>query len=227
MDRFTGKKLLVFGDSIMFGSGNDGFGVGEYLVREFGFDLKKYCVGGARVGYFEGKNWLVEQVKTAIENSELPDYVIFDGFTNDCCKSDGISYDVPLGETVEGFESFDIFSVKKEGSTFTNCFENILSAFKKYFPTAKVIFVRPHNMGRRGEEIQKIYGERAIELCKKWGVTVADIYTCSDLNTFLPDHRDLYTADTYNWGRGDGTHPNDRGYVEKYLPVIKEVLLSL
>ncbi|MDE7330377.1 MAG: SGNH/GDSL hydrolase family protein, partial [Clostridia bacterium] len=123
-----------------------------------------------------------------------------------------------------GYEGFDIFSLKKENTTFSNCFENIISAFKKYFPQAKVLFVRPHNMGRRGEEIQKIYGERAVEICKKWGVDVADIYKDSDLNTFLPDHRDLYTADTYNWGRGDSTHPNAKGYREKYMPVIEAAI---
>ena len=88
---FSGKTLLVLGDSIMYGSGNGGKGVGEYLGERFGFILKKYCVGGARVGYYEGKNWLVEQVRSAILDGISPDYIIFDGFTNDCNMTDGKS----------------------------------------------------------------------------------------------------------------------------------------
>lgn len=224
---FTGKTCIVFGDSIMYGSGNGGFGVGEYLNRDLHLSIKKYCVGGARVGYYEGKNWLVQQVRDAVNAGENADYIVFDGFVNDCYKTDGINYDVPLGETSGGFDGFDIFALQKENTTFSNCFENILCAFKKYFPGAKVLFVRPHRMGRRGEEIQKIYGERAIELCEKWGVGTADIYRDSDMDTFLADHRDMFTADTYNWGRGDSTHPNARGYEEKYMPIIEKALSRL
>ena len=64
-----GKKLLVFGDSIINGSGNNNFGVGEYLERDYGVKLYKYCIGGARVGFVEGKSWVVEQVRKIIRRS--------------------------------------------------------------------------------------------------------------------------------------------------------------
>ena len=57
MSGFGGKNLLLLGDSIMYGSGNGGVGVGEYLSADLGFNLIKYCVGGARVGYREGKSY--------------------------------------------------------------------------------------------------------------------------------------------------------------------------
>ena len=227
MCTFKGKKLLVFGDSIINGSGNNGIGVGEYLAEHLGFKMKKYCVGGARVGFFPNKNWMVEQIREAINNGEIADYIVFNGFTNDCDMNNGKTCDVPLGDMSEGFENFDIFAVQKEGSTFSNCFENILHALKKYFPKAKLLFVRPHNMGRRDDYFQRLYGERAVEICKKWGVPVADIYKESDLNTFLSDHRDKYTADTYGWGTGDCTHPNAAGYLEKYMPIIEDAIKQL
>ncbi len=220
------KKLLVFGDSIMYGSGNGGVGVGEYLAKDLGFCLTKYCIGGARCGYYVGKNWIIEQVKTAIEKNEQADYIIFDGFTNDCYRTDGVNFDVPLGDITQGFDNFDIFKVEKT-FTFSQCFENILWAFKTYFKGAKVLFVRPHEMGRREKEAQKIYGERAVELCKKWNVAVADIYAEGKMNTFLPEHRDKYTADTYGWGKGDSTHPNAEGYKKFYLPVIESKIKEL
>lgn len=227
MENFKGKKLLVFGDSIMYGSGNGGVGVGEYLAQSLGFTVKKYCVGGARTGYYPGKNWIVAQVRSAIENKETADYIIFDGFTNDCNMTDGATCDVPLGEIKDGFDGFDIFAVKEEGSEFSGCFQNILHAFKKYFPQARLLFVRPHKMGRRDAKAQLIYGERAVWLCKKWSVAVADIYNDSDMDTFLPEHRDKYTGDTYGWGRGDSTHPNRAGYLEKYMPVIEKEIKKL
>lgn len=224
---FKNKKLLVFGDSIMYGSGNGGIGVGEYLAEDLGFSLKKYCVGGARMGYYPGKNWIVEQVRMAINDGASADYIVFDGFTNDCNMTDGKTCDVPLGNISTGFGGFDIFAVEKEGSTFSGCFENTVHAFKKYFPQAKLLFVRTHRMGRRDDYYQRLYGERALDLCKKWGVAVADIYAKSDLDTFDPAMRDKYTNDSYGWGRGDATHPNAIGYIEKYMPIIEEVIKTI
>ena len=154
MNGFKGKTLLLLGDSIMYGAGNGGYGVGEYLVKDLGVKLKKYCVGGARVGFCEGKNWLVEQVRSAVNDGVVPDYVVFDGFTNDCFRTDGVNFDVPLGNTVS--VAPDVFAVEKTDD-FSICFESIVAAFEKYFPAAKALFVRPHKMGRREEEAQKIY----------------------------------------------------------------------
>ena len=214
-------KLAVFGDSIMFGSGNGGIGVGEYLVEKYGFELHKYCIGGARVGFREGKNWIIEQVRKAIDDKVFPDLIIFNGFTNDCNKSDGVNCDVKLGETCE---PKDIFLIEREEANFTLCFISVVAALKKYFPNAKSLFVRPHKMGRREAEAQLIYGERAVSICEQYGIGVADIYRESDLDTFQPDQRDKYTFDSYNWGQGDCTHPNDKCYREKYMPLIfKEI----
>lgn len=223
-----GKKLLLLGDSIMNGSGNNEYGVGEYLVKDYGVKLYKYCQGGARVGYFEGKNWMVEQVRRSIHDKVDPDIIIFDGFTNDCHTNPPESEcDVPLGEMSEGFEGFDIFAVSKDNTTFSNCFENIAAALKKYYPNARCLFIRPHRMVSRGEKCQVEYGERAIAICRKWGIPVCDLYKDCDFDTFREEDRDKYTNDSYGWGRGDGTHPNARGYEERYMPVIEKSISKL
>ncbi len=226
MEEFKGKTLAVFGDSIMFGSGNNGKGVGEYLAEEYGFDLHKYCVGGARVGFYPGKHWVVEQIKQAIADDMLFDYIIFDGFTNDCNMTDGEHCDVPLGETRPERTPYDVFAITKKDD-FSKCFESIVCAFANYFPNAKTLFIRPHKMGRRDARAQLEYGDRAAEICAKWNISVADLYNNSDLDTFDEQMRDLYTNDSYGWGRGDCTHPNAEGYTKKYMPLIKEALLKL
>lgn len=222
-----GKSVAVFGDSIAYGSGNGGFGVGEYLEKHMGLTPIKYAVGGARVGFCEGKNWVVEQVRNAIRDGICPDYIVFDGFTNDCNISEGATLpDVPLGEMSKGYEGFDIFNVEK-CFTFSRCFEELIFAFMKYFPKAKLLFFRPHNMGRRDDLLQRQYGERALEICKKWGVAFVDLYSESGLNTFIPEHRDMFTCDSYGWGRGDCTHPNALGYELKYMPLIEAKFKTL
>lgn len=224
---YSGKKLLLFGDSIMFGSGNGGYGVGEYLSDRLGFTLAKYAVGGARVGYVAGKSWVVDQVRCALSNGESADYIVFDGMTNDCNLSDGATLpDVPLGEMTEGYSGFDIEKVGEEMS-FSRCFEEIVCAFMKYFPAAKILYIRPHNMGRRDDNLQRIYGERALEICRKWGIPYVDLYSNSGMNTFIPEHRDAFTFDSYGWGRGDCTHPNAAGYELKYMPLIEAALRSI
>lgn len=223
----SGKSVAVFGDSIAYGSGNNGFGVGEYLNKHLKLSVVKYAVGGARVGFCKDKNWLIEQVKNAIRDGIAPDYIVFNGFTNDCNISEGATLpDVPLGELKAGYAGYDIFSVT-ETMPFTRCFEEVVFAFLKYFPKAKPLFFRPHNMGRRDDVLQKQYGERAIEICKKWGVPYVDLYSESVLNTFIPEHRDMFTCDSYGWGRGDCTHPNALGYELKYMPLIEAKLKSL
>lgn len=218
MNDWSGKRLAVFGDSIMFGSGNHGVGVGEFLRDKYGFGLYKYCIGGARVGYYEGKSWMVDQVKQAVKDGIRPDIILFDGFTNDCYKTDGEHFDVPLGKRggakpLEEITKADNFSV---------CFESIVKAFSDIFPGAAVVFVRPHRMGRREDGAQRDYGDRAAEICRDYGVTVADIYGKSGLDTFDPSMRDAFTCDSYGWGRGDATHPNEEGYRRFYLPILCE-----
>lgn len=224
---FKGKKLLIFGDSIMNGSGNGDYGVGEYLQARYGFGLLKYTVGGARVGYVAGKSWEVEQVRSIIADGVQPDYIIFDGLTNDCCEEDKKTEpDVPLGGYIESYNGRLIDEIT-QADDFSTCFDAILHTLLVKFPCAKILFVRPHNMGRRDDKLQKLYGERALALCKKWGVPFVDLYSESGLNTFIPVHRDLFTADSYGWGRGDCTHPNSLGYELKYLPLIEAKLKTL
>jgi hypothetical protein len=171
---------------------------------------------------------MIDQVRQAIADGVQADYIAFNGFTNDCNISEGATLpDVPLGDIKVGYSSFDINAVKKEGSTFSNCFEEVVCAFLTYFPKAKILFVRPHNMGRRDDKLQKLYGERALEICRKWDVPYVDLYSQSNLNTFLPVHRDLFTCDSYGWGRGDCTHPNALGYELKYMPLIESKLKTL
>lgn len=222
---YKDKVLLVFGDSIMFGSGNYGKGVGEYLEERHGFKLRKYAVGGARVGFDEGKSWVVEQVRDAIKNGERPDYIVFNGFTNDCNMTDGKHCDVRFGES-RNEKIIEIMSIEKSAS-FTECFESVCAAFETYFKGAKILFMRPHKMGRRDSYEQVRYGEWAVNTCKSFGFGVADIYEKGELDTFDADMRDKYTFDSYDWGRGDATHPNDKGYEKFYLPVIEEELEKL
>lgn len=233
MTDLKGKKVLVFGDSIMYGSGNGGFGVGEYLERDLGMVCKKYAVGGARVGFIAGKSWVPEQIMKALDEGAEADYIIFDGFTNDCNISEGATGpDVPLGAVTSGsahhpFECPAVYKLKREGSTFAECFQSVIYTLLLRFPKAKILFIRPHNMGRRDHDLQKQYGEYALYICEKWGVPYVDLYKNSGLNTFIPRHRDMFTCDSYGWGRGDCTHPNALGYELKYMPLIEAALLAL
>lgn len=226
MDLYS-KKVLILGDSIMNGSGNDNFGVGEYLKKDYNITLYKYCIGGARVGFVEGKSWIVEQVKLAILDKVDPDLIIFNGFTNDCCIKQNGECDVPLGEMSNEAQGEDIFSVSNKNTNFSTCFESILHALKKYFPNSKYLFVRPHKMGKRDAVKQVEYANRAIILCNKFQIPVCDIYLNSGIDTFLTEHRDKYTFDSYGVGFGDCTHPNALCYEEKYLPLIKSSISKL
>ncbi|MCD8201840.1 MAG: SGNH/GDSL hydrolase family protein [Clostridia bacterium] len=226
MCALKGRTVLLIGDSIMYGSGNGDYGPGEYLRDDLGADILKYCVGGARTGYYEGRSWIVEQVRKAITDGVRPDVVLFDGMTNDCYMTDGEHFDVPLGEFVSEKKPVDIFEVAKTDS-FSVCFDAIVYALKTFFPDARLLYMRNHRMGRREEKAQCEYGEMALDICRSRDVDFVDIYADSGLDTFDPEMRDLYTNDTYGWGRGDCTHPNDEGYRRFYMPLIEEKIKTM
>ena len=117
---------------------------------------------------------------------------------------------------------YDISGIDK--TTFSGGMEYVIGTLKKTYPNCKLLYIRCHNMDSRNADLQKTYGQRALEICEKWGVRVADVYKYGGMNTNLKTDKLNYTYDTYNTGTGDGTHPNRKGYIQCYLPVVRQQL---
>ena len=119
------------------------------------------------------------QILSQLEKSpaEIPDYILFDGGTNDAeylFNNKEISY----GEVTDSKDpqTFDL-------KTFAGAFENLVYQMQQKWQGADLIYVAVHKMGSRDKEVQEKLRELELKICAKYGVAVADIYEDTELDT--------------------------------------------
>lgn len=202
----TGLKVATIGDSIMAGDGNNGKGIGDILQEKYNINLTDYSVGGAHIYYdnAEGSSTqnIISQAQKIIDDDVNPDLIIIDGLAND------LSDNADLGTITSGFSNLNI-----DNTTFSGGLEYIFNLLKTNYPSAMIVYLRPHNMGSRDYSNQVAFGNRAIDICNKWSVNVCDIFKKSGLNTNLTQMRPF----TNN---SDRTHPTQEGYDKFYIPLL-------
>lgn len=211
---FAGKNMYVFGDSIMKGH-TYVKGAADFVAEKQQIGLKKYAVNGAAVldlGRPEGQ--ILYQLQTAPETA--PDYILFDGGTNDA-------------EYLEKYRE-DVREIHLK--TFAGELEKLVCEMQKKWPKAELIYVAVHKMGSRNPQIQKRLYEIACKVCEKRGVAIADVYKKASLDTSEDWQRKKYTFDECGEDgtpgeNGTGTHPNIKAIKEFYIPQITKELLKL
>jgi putative cell wall-binding protein/lysophospholipase L1-like esterase len=212
----NGKKLLNFGDSIAKGTGNNNIGYAEIIGGKTDMICYNYAVGGAVFGTDKNRptrSRIPAQVDLAIKNGIDPDYIIFEGGTNDISFAD-------LGKITEGYTaSLDL-------DTFCGGMEYCCKTLLTNYYDKKIIFVRVHNRVSSNKTLQKVYGDKAIEICKKWRIPYVDLYSEGELNANNPTQRLMYTVYKPELGTGDGTHPNQAGYEKFYVPMILNKMID-
>lgn len=205
---FLGKALYVFGDSIMAASTAGVDGVGEQLRDKYGMTLTNYAIDG-RLITVRDSSYRNDTILYEIENASaiIPGYIIWNGGTNDISNWNTISHgDISTG-----------FSATLDESTFCGAFEKTIKTLLQKYPGARIIYCTTHVNSGRDLTDQNACWELTREMCKKWGIAVADINYDSGLNTFLTEYKGVFTD-------AGGTHPNTNGYKLFYLPVIEHKL---
>lgn len=217
--KLKGKKLTVFGDSIMYGYGNpvgSTFeGIAEMIGNKYGMDYKKYAKSGSVMGKTTGKSHIADQVRNAIDAGRKSDLIILNGGTNDTWHSD-----IKLGKITDGYDMSSI-----DESSFSSGFEKTMWLIKNEWKDTPVIYVRSHRMALGTKARQESIGARALELCRKWKAAGIDLYNESELNGNI-----LSMSQRYIWDDDDanrGIHPNALGYAKYYLPHIGKNIAAL
>lgn len=215
------KNVYAFGDSIVYGHNAPGSAFMNLLANKYSMNLRKYAKNGATV--IDSGNDIIAQVNSA--SAEEPDFVVFDGYTNDAYgspetdsfNSNGSNTDVTtvLGEIQgSGASAFD-------SSTFCGAFEEILYTMKQKWPNAKIVFVTIHKSGARDFGIQTQLHDLTVEMCENWGVEVVDMFNDASLDTRNADEMKAYIIN------GAGSHPNIACCEEFYVPMIADKLIEL
>lgn len=129
------KSVYAFGDSIVYGDEAPQESFMQFIADDYAVDLNMMAKNGATV--MPGSNSIISQVNNAPE--EAPDFVVFDGYTNDAYgssdsdefNSSGSHKDITqcYGEiTPEGTEEFDtsgLFFIQKN-KLLRACFKSII-----------------------------------------------------------------------------------------------------
>ncbi len=207
-----GKTLLAFGDSIMFGSGNNDVGIADIIGEKYGMHRFDYSYPGAVMGEYSGKSHIANQVNHAIAANRKPDLILLNGGTNDMFRTS-------LGYFHSGY---DMSSIGE--STYTEGFEKTMWKITKQWSGVPVIYIRCHRMVLGTDENERAFGDRGIAVAEKWKAGTIDLYHDSALNTEITSMRDRYTSWDDDRNACDSIHPNALGYAEFYLPEIAKVL---
>ena len=206
--KLGGKKLLSFGDSIMYGLGNSGEGIADMIAEKYGMLSKDYAVSGATFGIYEDRSHIADQVKAAAKTEYQPDIILIDGATNDMLH-------VKLGSMTEGK------NIKKyDEKTFAGGMEYSLSLLEKYYKDVPVLYVRAHDMAACDDKKEQEFGKYGLKIAEKWGITYADIYEDTLFDTEIDWICEKYTLYREKVKGKDSIHPTALGYAKYYLPLI-------
>jgi hypothetical protein len=216
--RLKGKTMYAFGDSIVYGHNYARSFVNLTAEREL-MTLTKYARNGATIGPAGGSGQILTQVRGAA--SQSPDYVVFNGGTNDADLIYNNRYRV--GTMAAGFDpaTFD-------NSTYAGSLETTIHTMRAKWPTTPIVYVAVHKLGSRDWNTQLAIRSVTLQICNKWGVTVADVFNHTTLDTRIDSHRVAYTfnglVNGYPGTGGTGTHPNLAGITTFYVPMLTAAL---
>lgn len=225
---FEGKSVYAFGDSIVDGHKYANAGFVEFVSAKEGMVLKHNgAVNGATIMPGGTGGQILDQINSA--PGEAPDFVIFDGGTDDAYESNDSLWG-SVGESKDPAQ-FDV-------NTVAGNFESMIYEIQQKWPDARLIYVAAHKLnGGRAVERQDILHELEMSACNKWGVTVANLYDDSEFNTREQDYRWNYTFDElgtdglpgnmntimssdFDADHPSGIYPNFRGIENFYVPML-------
>ena len=214
VSEFKGASVYSFGDSLIDGKESEGYGMLYEIVDGYGLDYTEYAFRGSAINIHNADQTKVVYNQLTAADNGSPDYIIFNGLTNDVSNiTESSEIRLSVGTISDGFDA------ELDTTTFCGSFETILRLMKEKYPTAKIIYVTPHNMATKNADGMRVLVDVAIQICEKWGITVADVYNDSGLDLNDEDMKTMYSV--------DGCHLNKLGYETFYVPLITEKMLEL
>lgn len=211
------KTAVFLGDSICAGTTVEGefynYGWAGLIGEPNLMVWKNYGMNGGTVtnlSSVQEVRWLETQANTAITEYPNADYVIFEGGCND---ADQLK-EAGLGVIASDYANFDT-------NTFTGALESLILKLVTAYPKARIGYIIPQKMyavnDHTANHIHRKYFDRAVEVCKKWGIPYVDLWNSNPLNPKLSTASLFYT---------DGQHLTLDGY-KRITPQIESFMRSL
>lgn len=223
-NKLYGKTIIWNGDSICAGLQLTGKWA-DRIAQKNSMEYKSYAIGGGTIA--EGLPPLQSgsprhSVSATLERmyEEYPnaDYVIIEGGTNDADLLGNALADestTKLG-TIDPID----YSGDYDKTTFCGALESVFYRATKYWFGKKIAFIVAQKMGDKNVRTyanRRLYFDKAVQICLKWGIPYLDLWNGCYLNPALPWMYDnTKTADENkaenNGYYYDGQHLTARGY---------------
>lgn len=209
-NKLIGKTIIFDGDSICNASsaGSEDGGWARRIGESNKMNWYNRGIGGGTIGKYTGHTSHYCISEDYVNYPSDVDYIILEGGTND---ADIISSDSNL--SMGTFDATD-WSGNYTNDTFCGAFEYMIYHIIQTFPQAKIGYIVAPKMGYAGTGTTKNYGSgdnrynyflKAMEICKKWGIPVINLWDESPLNPML--------SAQFNRESG-GTQPNTALYTD-------------
>ena len=195
----NGKTVIFLGSSVTYGYGSMGVSFVDYLEAADGIIPIKEAVSGTTLADRSEKSY-VSRLKRI--NPELkPDAFVCQLSTNDATKG------IPLGSVSEGVELADF-----DTSTVAGAIEYIIFHVRLTWDCPIVFYTQAkYDSEQYGKMVDLL-----LQIQKKWGITVIDLWNNEQINSITDEQRSLYLVDKI--------HPTKAGYLEWWLPEFEKEL---
>lgn len=223
-----GKFAVWDGDSICAADNDPKGGWPFRIANNNGMSAFNYGVaGGCIAENVRNAHSVCGTLDTLIETFPNADYVIIEGGTNDADLLDVSG----MGTfDADDFSSAYIEALNK--NTFSGALESIFYRLVTQMKGKHIGYVIPQKMGHTAVlvERRRTYFDRAIAICKKWGIPYLDLWDNYYFNWELSAHWNQEMSTTENEEAGnlyiDGQHLTTTGYAIQ-SPVIAEWMKSI
>lgn len=198
-----GKHLCFLGSSVTEGACSMGISFVEYMAERNGFSYVKEAVSGTTLTDI-GEESYVSRMKARISRNETFDAFVCQLSTNDASRG------LPLGIISAGrnLEEFDVHTI-------TGAMEYIIVYVKQTWSCPVVFYT-----GTRYDSIPyRQMVDRLLELQKKYGIGVIDLWNNREMNEVSEEEYRLYMHDP--------VHPVQAGYLKWWTPVMEDCLFRI
>ena len=206
----AGRSVYAFGDSIVYGHVYPR-SFADLVAEQESMTLTKFARNGATIGAdpHASGGQILAQVEEATDIA--PDFVIFDGGTNDA-------------QSIFRDRAYDV-------GIYAGELERTLNTMKRKWPTAHIVYVAAHKLGSRDWDTQVALRKVTLQACRQSDVAIADVFGETTFDTRDDGQRAKYTFDDLVNGLpgtdGSGTHPNMAGIITFYVPVVSARLQQI
>lgn len=221
-NKLYGKTIIWNGDSICMGEKDRG-NWATRIAEKNDMNYKNYGIGGGTIA--EGlpmmkdggkRHSVSETLDKMYEEYPDADYIVLEGGTND---ADLFESDYDYNNSKLGSIDPEDFSGEYDRNTFCGALESVFYRALKYWNGKKICFIVAQKMGIlvRSRRKRRLYFDKAVEICKKWGIPYLDLWEGCYLNPALPwmynpEKTPKENSEENTCFYKDGQHLTSRGY---------------